>query len=131
MQFTSSTIQIRDIEESDINFILSTWLLGLYHGCEWFSRIEKKVFFDNYKKIVTQRIMNGNVKVAVLAEDPDVILGYIVYRENVLDWIFVKKAFRKLGIAKILIPKSINTVTHLTKVGRSLKPKDWSFNPFI
>lgn len=131
MQATSSTIQIRDAVEEDLPLIYSTWLLGLYHGCDWFNRIEKKAFFDNYKKVVEQRVMHSQVKVAVLVEDPDVILGYVCYRNNVLDWIFVKKAWRKIGIAKMLVPQGITICTHLTKVGRSLKPKEWAFNPFV
>lgn len=131
MQATSSTIQIRAAVEEDLPFIYSTWLLGLYHGCDWFNRIDKKVFFDNYKKIVEQRVKHSNVQVAVLEEDPDVILGYVCHRGDVLDWIFVKKAWRKMGIAKMLIPKETTTCTHLTKVGKSLKPKNWIFNPFI
>lgn len=131
MQATLNTIQIRDASEEDLPLIYSTWLLGLYHGCDWFNRIDKKVFFDNYKKIVEQRVKHSNVKLAVLKEDNDVILGYVCYRGNVLDWVFVKKAWRKMGIAKMLVPADIAACTHLTKVGRSLKPKNWIFNPFV
>lgn len=131
MQVTSNTIQIRNAVKEDLPLIYSTWMLGLYHGCDWFNKIEKKAFFDNYKKVVEKRVTDSDIKVAVLTEDPDVILGYVCYRGNVLDWIFVKKAWRKMGIAKMLTPKDIKICTHLTKVGRSLKPKDWIFNPFI
>jgi hypothetical protein len=131
MQVTSDTIQIRNAVREDLPLIYSTWLLGLYHGCDWFNRIDKKAFFDNYKKLIEKRVVDSDIKVAVLSDDPDVILGYVCYRNNVLDWIFVKKAWRKMGIAKMIMPTNIDTVTHLTKVGRSLKPKNWVFNPFI
>jgi GNAT superfamily N-acetyltransferase len=105
--------------------------LGLYHGCDWFNRVDKDAFFKNYKKVIENRIPNCTIKIASLKEDPDVILGYVCYRGDTLDWVFVKKAWRKMGIAKMLMPNNIKVCTHLTKVGRSIKPKDWAFNPFI
>lgn len=131
MQATSNTIQIRDVKEEDLPLIYSTWLLGLYHGCEWMNRIKKESFFKNYKLFIERRLPLCTVKVAALADDPDVILGYVCYRDNVLDWIFVKKAWRKMGIAKMLLPQGVTLVTHLTKVGRSIKPKEWDFDPFV
>lgn len=131
MQATLNTIQIRDAKKEDLPLIYSTWLLGLYHGCEWFSRIKKDSFFKNYKLVLDRLLPRCTVKVAVLADDEDVILGYICYRDNNLDWIFVKKAWRKMGIAKMLVPQEITNCTHLTKVGRSLKPKEWTFDPFV
>lgn len=131
MQVTLNTIQIRDVRKEDLPLIYSTWLLGLYHGCEWFSRIKKDSFFKNYKLALERLLPRCTIKVAVLSDDDDVILGYVVYRDSTLDWIFVKKAWRKMGIAKMLLPQGINNCTHLTKVGRSLKPKEWTFDPFV
>lgn len=131
MQATSNTIQIRDVREEDLPLIYSTWLLGLYHGCEWFGRIKKDSFFKNYKRALEGLLPRCQIKVAALADDPDVILGYVCFRGESLDWIFVKKAWRKMGIAKSLLPAGITNCTHLTKVGRSLKPKEWTFDPFV
>jgi hypothetical protein len=131
MQVTSNMILVRDVREEDLPLIYSTWLLGLYHGCDWFGRIKKDSFFANYKVSLEKRLPHCTIKVASLKEDPDVILGYVCYRGNVLDWLFVKKAWRKMGIAKMLMPQNINVCTHLTKVGRSLKPKEWDFDPFV
>lgn len=91
MQVTLNTIQIRDVREEDLPLIYSTWLLGLYHGCEFMGRIRKCSFFLNYKMALERLIPKCTIKVAVLPEDEDVILGYVVYRDTTLDWIFVKK----------------------------------------
>lgn len=131
MQVLSNTILIRDVREEDFPLIYSTWLLGLYHGCEWFGRIKKDSYFKNYKLALERLLPRCTIKMAVLADDPDVILGYVCYRGTTLDWIFVKKAWRKMGIAKMLLPSDITNCTHLTKVGRSLKPKEWTFDPFV
>lgn len=123
-------VTIRAAQESDLPFIFSTWLKGLYHGNEFFSLINKEAYFSNYHAVVTQILMRSTVQVACLIEDPDVVLGYSVSKGGTLHWVFVKKAWRKLGIAKMLVPASIDTVTHLTKIGQSLRKPGWAFNPF-
>lgn len=124
-------VVIRQGRESDRSFLFSTWLLGLYHGNDWFKEIDKTVYFKVYKAVVEGIIAHSRVDVACLPDDEDVVLGYVVYSGNTLHWIFVKKPWRKLGIAKKLMPQGITTCTHLTKIGKSLRPVNVSFNPFL
>lgn len=121
---------IRRATEPDLPLIFTTWLHGLYHGNTWFHEIEKPIFWENYRKVIEVILNYSETNVACLAEEPDVVLGYIVYSGPILHWIFTKKAFRKLGIAKALLPDRITTITHVTDVGRSLRHKDWQYNPF-
>lgn len=136
-------IQTRSYMEEDRNFILATWLRGAYYGDSWFSLIPKNIFMEQYHKVLENFLLRAgvNIQVACLKEDPEVILGYSVSRNikngeadiSILDWVFVKSAWRKIGIAKMLMPNRINTVTHLTKAGLSImkqKLPDTIFNPF-
>lgn len=137
-------IRLRDYSPSDLNFVLATWLRGAYYGDTWFSQIPKNIFMEQYHHVLTQFLAREGVKVKVacLIEDPDVILGYSVSRNiklgeadiSILDWVFVKSAWRKIGIAKMLIPARINACTHLTKTGLAIKNQklpDVIFNPFV
>lgn len=117
----------------DRNFILATWLKGLYHGNSWFKQIDPTIFMNKYQKVVFQ-ILNDphtEVRLAVLKDEPSVILGYSVLGPRTIHWVFVKKSWRKVGIARALCPEEVDTCTHLTDVGRSLKPKNMKFDPFI
>lgn len=133
----TTQLATRGYTDNDHNFILATWLRGLYYGDSWFSVIPKNVFMENYHRFIENRLKTPGIKISVvcLKDDPEVILGYSVSRTiegiNILDWIFVKSAWRNLGIAKSLIPQPIHAVSHLTKVGKSLKPANVIFNPFI
>jgi hypothetical protein len=132
------------INEEDRNFILATWLRGLYYGDTFYSQIPKTIFMENYHRIL-ERFVDGElatIKVACLKEDPSVILGYSVTRSatlgeaeiSIVDWVFVKTAWRGIGIAKMLTPKKINACTHLTKLGSSIikhKMPNIIFNPFL
>lgn len=130
-------ISIRGYKPEDRSFILACWLRGIYYGNTYFSEIPKGVFMEHYHAVLERFIDNPNVniQVACLKDDPDVILGYSVTRlskgQHVLDWVFVKKAWRQIGIARSLVPTNIQVVTHVTKLGRSLKPEGVIYNPFI
>lgn len=127
---------IRELRMDDLNLIFSTWLRGLYYGDSWFSLIEKKVFMDNYHTILERLLTSGTARVRItcLKDDPEVILGYAVLgNPGVLHWVFVKSAWRGIGIAKGMIPEDTTAITHLTKLGVSyLKSHNkLTFNPFI
>lgn len=85
--------------------------------------------------VVLEKVMQYvTVKVACLKEDPSIILGYVVLSpdQTTLHWVFTKKSWRNIGIAKSLVPTSIKKVTHLTKLGIDLvnKKGNIEFDPF-
>lgn len=130
----SDLIAIRPMTNDDKNFVYASWLRGLYYGETWYSEVPKTIFMENYHKVIDFILdsKSTSVKISCLKEDPSVILGYAVLNNtNGLHWVFVRKAWRNIGIAKDLV-KSVSYCTHLTKVGMSImKKKGWVFNPFI
>lgn len=128
-------VAFRDYNSGDRNFIFSTWLRGLYYGDSWFSDIPKGIFMENYHRVVEALLdaKSTAVKVACLKDTPDIILGYAVYSNTspVVHYVFVKSAWRKVGLAKSLCPPAPFSVTHLTKVGKIVKPVNCPFNPFL
>jgi hypothetical protein len=131
----SDLIEIRSLLPEDKNFILATFLKGLYYGDSYYSEMKKSDFMLQYRDIV-EEILNyskDSARIACLKEDPNVILGYaLINQENsILHFVFVKKSWRSIGIAKSLVPETVTTVTHLTKPGLSImKSKGLVFNPF-
>jgi hypothetical protein len=129
-------ITIRDFVPDDLNFIMATWLRGLKFGNDWFELIDSDSYYSVYHSVIELILANTGteIKVACLKEDPGVILGYSVYNGDKAHWCHVKSAWRKIGIAKSLMPKEIKTVTHLTVMGKRIldkKDKTIKFNPFL
>lgn len=127
-------IAVREYVPDDRNFIFSTWLKGLRYGNDWFGLIESAAYYDNYQKVI-ERIVDAaetQMLIACLADQPDVILGYSVCRTDTAHYVFVKRSWRGIGIAKMLVKPSITTVTHLTETGRAVLKKypEIKFNPF-
>lgn len=123
-------IEIRSRDKDDYSFILATWLRGLYYGNDWFMRINKDVFMDNYKHVIAKVLEKPkiNVNVACLKDEPSVILGYSVCEPATIHWVYVKRAWRNIGIGHDLIPLDTKTATHLTE--RTYR-SELEFNPFI
>lgn len=125
---------MRDMKEADKNFILATFLRGLYYGNYWWNDVPKQIFMDNYKIVAEELLQQSMVKVACLKEDSDIILGYSILSTDfqVIHWVFVKSSWRQKGIAKNLLPKYPSAVTHLTKLGLKLlsKYENTVYNPF-
>lgn len=130
-------ITIRPSTPEDINFVYATWLPGLYFGNSWFKEINRMLYYKKYHAVIDGIIKRPNITVSIacLKEDPDVILGYAITEIQepgiVLHWVFTRPVWRNLGIAKQLLPKDIVAVTHLTKIGKNLKPPEWVFDPFL
>lgn len=127
-------IAIREYRPDDEAFIFSTWLRGLKFGNDWFELIESAAYYKSYHAVIEAILKSPEVliRVACLREDPEVILGYSVASGHRLHWVQVKDRWRKIGIAKSLVPQEVTIVTHLTKVGRSILSKhpEVRFNPF-
>lgn len=131
----SELVSIRNYEPLDKNFILATFLRGLYHGETWYSEVPKQIFMENYHKIIEfiMTIPTNQIKVACLKDDKDVILGYSIFstQKKAVHWVFIKKSWRGIGIAKDLVPSDTVFYTHFTKVGQIImKKKNLTLNPF-
>lgn len=127
-------IVFRDGIEHDYPLIFASWLKGLYYGNQLYGDIPSELYYAVYHQVVEQLLKTAKVKIAALKEDPDVILGYSVYDGNTLHWVFVKNAWRGIGLGRDLIPPELSTITHLTKVGRAIwksKHPTACFNPFL
>lgn len=133
---TAELVALREGTPGDTNFILATWLRGLYYGDTWFSEIPKHTFMTKYHQVVEGILASPStqVRIACLKDDPEVILGYAIFgQQGVIHWVFVKKAWRGVGIATSLVPLPlVTTVTHLTKTGLGIIKKHPTihFNPF-
>lgn len=73
--------------------------------------------------------------VAVLPDDPSIILGYLVYEPGILHYVFVKEAFTRIGIARSLYDRAglPMTCTHKTVTVRPIMDKypNIVYNPFL
>lgn len=118
--------------------LFSRWLRSLRFGSPLYKKMPSKEYFDNYHKFIENLLIKPDaiVRLAVLTEDHDNVLGFSVCREDVLDYVHVHTNNRRVGIAKALVPENITTFSHLTGPALVIwqspasKYKHLKFNPF-
>lgn len=134
---SSDLVELRDFEEADKNFVYSTYLRGKYYGdFGGVKDIPKDIFMKNEHDVLEHVLERSTTKVTIacLKEDPSVIIGYSVASTShpVLYWVFIKAAFRRIGIAKLLVPQPIKFTTCLTRLGASIaKQKGVIYDPYL
>lgn len=119
------------------NLILSTFLRSVRNGNETYALIDDKSYYKAYKLYIAQILSRPGVliKLAVLTDDEDFALGWSLYEDTHLEFIYVKRHLRKEGIGKSLMPRDIHSFSHITMIGKSIwkwnkKYSQLKFNPF-
>lgn len=118
------------------NLIYSKWLRSYRFGNEFMKLIDSNSYYKFYHEYISRVLAEKNtiVCLAVLTDDRDVVLGFSVSRGTNLDYVHVHKDNRRLGIGTFLLPKDIDSFTHLTKTGMAIwnnKYPSWKCNPFF
>lgn len=121
----SSLVTIRPFWYDDLPFIFSSWLKSLRWGNSYYQSIDQDSYFKGQHRAI-ERILGDKtttVKVACLADAPEVLVGYAAYTGTVLHFVYVKEDWRGIGLAKDMVPNTIKTVSNFTRVGLSILRK--------
>lgn len=93
-------ILLRQADESDLSFIYSSWLKS-YKNTQ--KHVDTDIYFKGQHKLIEKILNVSNVIIVCPEDDTETIIGYIVYRDDKLHWIYVKSVYRNLGMARILL----------------------------
>jgi ribosomal protein S18 acetylase RimI-like enzyme len=116
-------VVLRPFIETDIACIISTWRNSAYFGSIG-EREPQAKFFRKLTREIRAIIPEATIEIACLENDPNTIVGWVVSRGTHLDWIYVKVDYRCAGIATMLIPDGIETVSpYKTKIGQAILNK--------
>lgn len=130
-----------ELPEAYRSMLYSKWLRSLRYGNPAFKIIDSDQYYKHYSLVIDNLLAKPDsiIKLAVLSDDHDVVLGFSVHREDVLDYIYVNKDFRNIGVGTKLMPEGITTFKHFTLAGGAIwqsrdpakqKYKHLKFNPF-
>ena len=106
--------------------IYSTWRNSSYYSGDWGEngRPYDKYYFKAQTITIKEILKNAKVRIACMSDDPMTIIGYSVYTDKHLDFVYVKDDYRNKGIGRMLVPLNIQTVNaQLTKIGKAIVEK--------
>lgn len=107
------------------NYIRSKWMRSYRLGNPFIKLCNSDSYYSGYTIFITKLLLRHDTmfRLAVLTDDKDVVLGFSATRDNILDYVFVHKDYRRQGIGNALVPAHIDTFTHLTMQGMSIWTK--------
>jgi len=121
-------VAYRTAVPNDIPLIFSSWLKGIRFGNPAYEALPSKEYYAEMHALINSilQLPETVVTVACLKDDPDTILGYSVAtfesdpldsgsRAMTLHWVFVKRAWRHIGIGGDLTPLTTTRITMVTK----------------
>lgn len=117
------------------NLILAKWMRSLRRDNDFFKLIDSSSYYEAYQRYIEFIFNKPNITIqlAVLSDDPDIVLGFSVNEGSILYYCYVNKDFRRQGIAKSLVSFKVDVITHITSVGLiiwNLSLPKAIFNPF-
>lgn len=115
--------------------VFSRFLRSLRFGNDYFKMIDSDPYYEIYHKYLSVLLNRPQtrVKLAVLSDDHENVLGFAITEPKKLHYCHVYKDYRRSGIAKTLCQESFEIITHITNVGASIwnnKFPKVRFNPF-
>lgn len=130
-------IQIRQPKPSDLSFIQATFSKCIKNESNLGRSCSPKIFFREFNQVVDNLLSKSEVAIACSQENEDVILGYMIYESDTIHFVFVKSAFRQMGIAKELVEHAFNDKEKIycsfsTNDSKRIKDRypNLIFNPF-
>lgn len=139
----SLPIVCRPATEADLPFFFSSTLQSHYYSSSTNRHILPSVYYPQHKTVLEQLLRRPQIMlvIAALADSPEVIVGYALAEgSGTLHYVYVKKAFRRFGMAKSLMEAlrvDFNDldVTHWTADASEIwRTKRWPnvrFNPYL
>jgi hypothetical protein len=126
-------IELRPMRTFEINFILNSWLKSVRITENWI-KIESKIFFEEYQKLIIATLEMGSVLIACPKNEPNIIIGYMVYERAekclIIHFLYIKNKFRRNGLARYMIESLDNKKNEVIATHYHIKFKG-SYNPFI
>jgi hypothetical protein len=122
---------MRPASEGDAPFIVDSWMLSYRPSAV--ARDAGGAYIRGQKAKIRRLLSRANILVACLPEDPETILGWSATEATVVHFVYVKREFRRLGIASSLLSPFLGeatTYTHRTPCVSSFIPSHWNYDPY-
>jgi len=133
---------LRNLTEPDEKFIYNSFLQTLKESYP-FIYIPKSLYYNSQSEIIKFLLESQQVLIACYPEDPEEIIGYVIYNylsdTFILHYIYIKKMYRNKDYASNIINQIINNyktiiVTNICDHYNTLKyklPAKTVYDPYL
>jgi hypothetical protein len=127
----------RHFAETDRNFIRSTFQT-VHHLAN--THIAQELYIPEQTKIIDHLLSYSNTLIACFPEDPETIMGYIIYDLSdlglILHWYHIKSPYRQDNILlnellSYIYPNYNNELVMMTHNSPNRQPDNFVFNSYL
>lgn len=133
-------VKVRPMRQSDLAWILSSWLGSYHHNAR--STVVQSMpsgeFKQRWHRVAEALIARSSVLVACADPDDNLICGWLCSEPGVLHYVHVKQCFQRFGIARTLLeaagfsPAKPALFSHrTTDSDRCPLPEQWRSAPWL
>lgn len=125
---------VRPFRPSDESFVFASWLNS--HAPNRDMRIPRDIYYQEQHALIRELLSTDTFLIAAEKGDPELIFGWLAGAElsigRVLDYVFVKPTYRRMGVARALLEDfgPIDAYSHAGPVSPRLLP-DAVFDPYL
>lgn len=115
------------------NLVTAPFLNSLRYGNDLYKLIDKDAYFFSYSKYIESLLQRPHSMVKLAILNDMTVLGWCLMENKVVHYIWVKKEVRRQGIGCALLPKTFDTISHITNKGINIWVNHYpnvKFNPF-
>lgn len=117
----------RPMRPTDEAFILDAWRRS-YEGSAAVKHADREHYRQEMTRTIRRILDKATVRLRVDAEDENTIVGFAAFTGHELHYVYVKKEFRKMGVARALLQDiPITCYTFITPTVRH--HAGWAFTP--
>lgn len=127
-------VLLRPLAEGDVNFVLNSWLKS-YEDSGW-TKVAGKAYWKGHRIAILRLIRSAHVVIACDPEDHDTILGWACTNGRYVHYVYVKRAFRRYGLAKRLLADHVKMLSPVVYTHRwnpilhLIPPANWTYDPY-
>lgn len=113
---TNIPITLRPAVDSDLSFFFSSTLQSYFYSSPTIRGLLPSVYYPAHKALLYKLLARSKLEMACSAEDLNIILGFALTEGLDVHYMYVKRAFRRFGIAREL----------LRNIGYSFQASHWT-----
>ncbi len=122
-----------DLPKDLRNLVIAPFLNSLRYGNDLFRLIDKDAYFYSYGKFVESLLKRPEAIIRLALLNDNTAIGWCLYENKVVHYLWVKQEVRRQGIGRSLLPKEFDTISHITNKGINVwvnKFPSVKFDPF-
>lgn len=129
-------LQVRYMQPSELAYVKATWLKHYKEHSEFARPIRDSVYYPAHSRIVDHILKRARVAIAAHMDEPDVIMGFLVFEPALIHYAYVVSRARMLGVAtEMLKAAGISnefSFTHRTQDAKALQAKNphMTYDPY-